>query len=143
MSLQDKLSSYKLNSAYTEGVDFALDEAPDVVFRVILPGQFNRAYMADLYNSMDIDVDDDGTVNRNAGNLVETSRAQEVAFMEHCLVSIDGEPAPEDFLTEYPKAVRELIEKANEATLQLEGDVENAVKKSALSSVGSKSGATG
>ena len=143
MSLKDKLSSYKLNSAYTEGVDFTLDEAPDVIFRVILPGQYNRAYMADLYNSMDIDVTEDGTVSRGESNLVETSKAQEIAFIDHCLVSIDGEPVPKDFLSEYPKAVRELVEKANEATLQLEGDVENAVKKSALSSVGSSSGAAG
>ena len=40
----NKLASYKLDKAFTDGVDIYLDAAPDCAFRVRLPSQYNRVY---------------------------------------------------------------------------------------------------
>lgn len=141
----DKLNSYKVNKAYTEGVIMHLDDAPEVNFLVKLPGPYNRAYMAAIYGSMEIDLESaEGPEDVKAKiNFMEAKEAQEKAFVSHCLVSIDGDPVPDNFLEEYPKAVEELVEKANDAVKRVEARVEDATKKLQPTSTGSIVGVTG
>jgi hypothetical protein len=133
------LSKYKLNKAFTEGVDIRLDDAPDVVFRVKLPSQYNRAYTQAMYSSMEFDVSDDGTV-KPGGDLVDMRYAAEDAFMNHCLISVDGEPIPSDFAEVYAPAIPELMDKAQELANAIDSKVDDAVGKSSTSSTGSTSG---
>jgi hypothetical protein len=132
------LSKYKLNKAFTEGVDIRLDDAPDVVFRVRLPSQYNRGYTQALYSGLEWSLED-GEV-KTGGSMIATRYVQTDAFMEHCLVSIDGEPVPDSFAEEYPEAVSELMNKTSELVEELESKVESTVGKSQTSSPGSESG---
>lgn len=135
----DKLSKYKLDKAFTEGVEVRLDEAPDVVFLVRLPSRYNRAYQQALYAGIDLQRDDDGNVVTSQEILV-TRWAQEDAFVEACLISKDGEPLPENFGRDYPEAVAELMEKASKLGRAIEDKVESSVKKSPGLSTGSADG---
>lgn len=139
MSL-DKLKAYRINSAYTEGVDIYLDDARDVAFRVVLPGPYNRPYIAELYSDINISFDEDDTAT---SNLIVAANAQIEAFMKHCLISIDGEPPPENFERDYPKALEELMKKAQELVVKIESEVEKASKKLSPTSIGNVGGATG
>jgi len=137
----EKLGKYRVDKAFTEGVQLSLDEAPSVIFIVRLPGQYNRAYMAGLYGAIEVDFNEKGESSTTT-NVLAARDLQEAAFVSHCLVSIDGEPLPGDFAAEYPKAVDELMGKANDALATIEGVVEDAVKKSRPSLVGSADGAS-
>ena len=141
MSL-DKLSKYKVNKAFTEGVDIYLDDAPDVCFKVRLPGQYNRAYMAEMYGSIEVDFTEDGEAKTKT-NVLKARDTQERAFLKHCIISIDGEPAPDDFVINFPAALEELSSKAVKLLEGLEKAVDEGAKKSQPSLVGSESGATG
>lgn len=133
------LDHYKIDKAFTEGVEIRLDGAPDTVFLVKLPSQYNRGYTRAMYSGLRWDIDDDGQV-KAGGSLVETRYVQEDAFMEYCLISIDGEPVPENFLQEYPAAVTELMTKTSDLVQSLEEKVSTTVKKSQASSTGKRSG---
>lgn len=132
------LDSYKLDKAFTEGVEIRLDNAPDTVFLVKLPSQYNRGYTQALYSGLDWDIQD-GEV-KTGGSLIATRYMQEDAFMEYCLMSIDGEPVPEGFLQEYPAAVAELMSKTNDLVQDIEAKVTTTVKKSQASSSGKNAG---
>jgi len=133
------LDSYKLDKAFTEGVEIRLDDAPDTVFLVKLPSQYNRGYTQALYGGLDWSFDDNGEV-KTGGSLLATRYLQEDAFMEFCLESIDGEQVPDNFLQEYPSAVAELMSKTNDLVQSLEEKVSKSVGKSSASSSGKKSG---
>ena len=141
MSL-DKLNSYKLDSAYKDGVVINLDDAPDVDFLVKLPGPYNRPYMAALYGSMNMGLNKDGELDAKV-NIVQTRQAQEDAFLAYCLISIDGQPAPDNFAEDYPKAIEELINKSNELVERISNRVEHASKKLQPTLTGSTVGAVG
>lgn len=136
----DKLGSYKLDKAYSKGVEIRLDNAPDVVFLVRLPSMYNRSYTQALYAGMDMSVGEDGIVS-TGGNLVVAKYAQEDAFCEHCLISIDGDPVPPSFKDDYPSALAELIEKATDIASHIEEGVAESVKKSPPTSTGKVGGA--
>lgn len=133
------LDRYKLDKAFTQGVEIRLDGAPDVVFLVRLPSQYNRAYSQALYGSMSLSIGEDGKVKAD-GDLMNTRYSQVDAFLSACLVSIDGEPAPDDFATEYPEAVDELLAKANDLANSISERVNDSVAKSSASVSGSGSG---
>ncbi len=133
------LKAYKLDKAFTDGVVIRLEDAPDVAFLVRLPSGYNRAYTQAVYGGMRFDLDDEGNV-KPGGSLLETKYAQEDAFMEHCLVSIDGEPVPDNFAVDYPRALQELMSKAQELANALDEQVDDAVKKSPATSNGSTDG---
>jgi hypothetical protein len=134
----DKLKAYKLDRAFSDGVDIYLDQAPDVAFKVKLPSQYNRSYTTAIYGAMDWTLED-GKV-KSGGSVVDTRYAQESAFVEHCLISIDGEAVPDDFTNEYPAALTELMEKANELVTAIEDKVDDSVKKSPALSAGKSDG---
>ena len=138
MSLE-KLSKYKVNKAFTEGVDIYLDDAPDVCFKVRLPGQYNRQYMAEMYGAIEVSFDDGEATTKT--NVLQARDVQEKAFINHCLLSIDGEPIPDGFADEYPSALEELIIKANDLSEALTSRVDDAAKKSAPSLIGKSVGA--
>lgn len=133
------LDKYKLDKAFTEGVDIRLDDSPEDVFRVKLPSQYNRGYTQAMYSAMDWSYDDDGKV-RTGGNLMGTRFAQEDAFIKFCLVSLNGEPLPDGFADEFPRAVTELISKAQDLANEIEERVSDSTKKSSASSAGKESG---
>ena len=135
----DKLSRYKLDKGFTDGVDIILDNAPDVTFRVRLPSQYNRGYTQALYGGMEWSIGDDGSV-KPGGSLMSARYAQEDAFLAHCLLAIDGEPVPAGFRDDYPSALSELMEKATELANAIEEKVTESVKKSPTSSTGKGSG---
>ena len=135
----DKLASYKLDRAFTEGVDITLGAAPDAVFRVRLPSQYNRGYTQMLYGAMQFDISADGSV-KPQGGLMQARYAQEDAFIQHCLLSLDGEPIPDTFRTDYPAALAELMEKATALASAIEERVSDTVKKLPGTSDGSESG---
>jgi len=133
----DKLKSYRLDKAFTEGVDIILDHAPDVLFKVRLPSQYNRGYMQALYSGIELD---SLSGVKTGATLMGTKYAQQEAFVGHCMVSVDGEPVPSNFRDEYPAALDELIEKATVLAGQLDAKVEGDAKKSPPSSSGKASG---
>ncbi len=133
----DKLKAYKLDKAFTEGVDIPLDGA-DVVCRVRLPSQYNRAYTQALYSGIGFEFSDDGV--RPSGSIIDTRYAQEDAFINHCLLSIDGEDVPANFGRDYPTALSEIMEKATELANALEDKVSKSVKKSSAISTGKEAG---
>ena len=135
----DKLGKYKLDKSFTDGVLIRLDDAPDVEFMVRLPSQYNRAYTQALYGAMDWSVGDDGKVN-TGGNLMDTRYSQLDAFLAHCLLTMDGEPIPDNFATEYPEALDELMTKANELANAISERVDDSVKKSLGSASGDHDG---
>jgi hypothetical protein len=135
----NKLKAYKLDNAFTDGVDIRLDLNPDVVFLVKLPSTYNRGYSEALYSGMSMSLDDNGEV-KSGTSLVAARYVQADAFVEHCLVSIDGEPVPDDFGEVYPDAVTELISKASDLVEAIESKVADAVGKSQASSNGKPDG---
>ena len=135
----DKLSNYRIDKAFTEGVDIYLDAAPDVAFRVKLPSQYNRGYTNSLYGGMGFKIGESGQVETDT-SIMKAKFAQEDAFIEHCMVSMDGDPIPDDFATQYPTALEELMKKSNELASDIEAGVSDAVKKSPTSLTGSESG---
>jgi len=135
----NKLKAYKLNKAFTDGVEIRLDDAPDVLFLVRLPSTYNRGYSEALYSGMSMSLDDDGQVKTESSIMV-ARYVQEDAFVEHCLISMDGEPIDADFQAEYPEAVAELIRKAADLVEDIESKVTDAVGKSQASSNGKADG---
>ena len=133
------LKAYKLDKAFTEGVDIRLDEAPEVVFKVRLPSQYNRGYTQALYGSLEWSTDSTGNF-KTGGDLMKTRWAQEDAFMSNCLLSMDGEPIPDNFADEYPAAVQELMEKATDLVSDIEERVSSSAKKSSTTSTGKDAG---
>ena len=136
-----KLAAYKLDKSFTDGVTIRLDNAPDVEFAVVLPSPYNRAYSQALYGAMNWSMED-GKV-QTGGGIMDTRYAQEDAFLDHCLKSIDGEPAPENFRTDYPEALAELMVKAEELAEAVTDKVDTSVKKSPASSDGKDNGQDG
>ena len=134
-----KLEAYKLNKAFTDGVEIRLDQAPDVVFLVKLPSSYNRGYSEALYSGLSMSMDDKGQMKTDT-SLVTARYVQVDAFVDSCLVSIDGEPVPDNFQQEYPDAISELMEKASELVEDIESKVTEAVGKSSASSSGSPDG---
>ena len=132
------LDAYKLDKAFTEGVEIRLDDAPDVVFLVRLPSQYNRAYSQAMFGSMEFDLDSGGV--KPKVDILDTKYAQQDAFINHCVVSMDGEPLPDNFINDYPSAVDELVEKAGDLAAAIERGVDDSVKKSQPSSTGKGSG---
>jgi len=132
------LESYKLDKAFTDGVDIRLDNAPEVVFKVRLPSQYNRGYTQAMYASIEWSMGPDGI--KTGSSLMATKFAQEDAFMANCLISMDGDPIPAGFQDEYPAAVEELMRKANELTKEIDEKVEDSVKKSPALSSGKANG---
>ena len=65
------LDSYKLDKAFTDGVEIRLDDAPDIVFLVKLPSQYNRGYTQALYSGLEWDISEDGEVK--TGGSLESS----------------------------------------------------------------------
>jgi hypothetical protein len=122
------LEAYKLDKAFTEGVDIRLDGAPDVVFKVKLPSQYNRGYTQAMYASIDWSMGSDGI--KTGGSLMSTKFAQEDAFVSNCIISMDGEKLPANFQAEYPAALDELMTKANDLARAIDEKVEDSVKKS-------------
>lgn len=135
----DKLVKYKIDKAFTEGVDIRLDDAPEVCFRVRLPSQYNRGYTNKLYSGMNLKISEDGKVNSDA-NVMDAKYASEDAFVDHCLVSMDGDPIPDSFAADYPTALSELIGKATELAAEIEARVSDTAKKSPSLSDGKESG---
>ncbi len=136
-----KLAKYQVDKAFTEGVELFLDDALDCPFLVKLPGEYNRPYIVELYGAIEVDFDADGET-RAKTNVMAAREGQINAFVKHCIVSVDGEPTPDGFATEYPKAVSELMTKANSALEALQEDVEEAAKKSQPTLVGNQAGVT-
>jgi hypothetical protein len=135
----NKLKAYKLDKSFTEGVEIRLDDAPDVVFLVRLPSMYNRGYSQALYGGMSMSLDEKGEVKTGASMMV-ARYVQEDAFVEHCLVSMDGESIDSDFQAEYPEAIAELITKSGELVAAIEDKVSDAVGKSPASSSGKVDG---
>jgi hypothetical protein len=135
------LESYRLDKAFTEGVEIRLDDAPDVVFMVKLPSQYNRGYSQALYSAIDWSMGADGI--KTSGALMTTKYAQEDAFVANCLISMDGEPIPKNFSEEYPAAVEELQRKAQELASALDEKIHDNVEKSAALSNGKANGRGG
>ena len=135
----DKLARYKLDSAFTDGVEIYLDDAPDCCFLVKLPSQYNRGYTNAVYAGMSFQVDANG-ISKGKANITDARFGQQDAFIAHCIVSMDGEPLPNDFVKQYPKAVDELMIKANEMAAEIQERVEVSVKKSSTLSGGSEAG---
>ena len=133
------LDSYKVDKAFTTGVELRLDAAPDDIFLVRLPSMYNRGYSQAVYSGMDLTPDADGNVGTGV-NMMIAKYARDDAFVEQCLVSLNGEPIPQGFIDDYPTAVAELLEKADALTAQLEAKVNDAVKKSQPTSAGKKGG---
>lgn len=136
------LDRYKLDKAFTEGVDLRLDDAPDDVFRVRLPSKYNRPYSQGLYGGSAIPLDEKGEL-KGASGLIAWGHAQFDAFVQHCMISLNGEPIPADFHETHPAAVEELMEKAAEQAADLDEKVSLTVKKSSASSSGKASGQDG
>ena len=134
----NKLKAYKLDKAFTDGVDIRLDNA-DVVCRVCLPSQYNRGYTQALYSGIGFEFNDDGLV-KPSGSLMDTRYAQEDAFVQHCLMLIDGDPVPAGFAAEYPSLLVELMEKSTELANAIEEKVNSTVKKSQPISTGNETG---
>lgn len=138
----DKLSSYKLDRAFTDGVEIVLDDAPDCIFMVRLPSAtYNRDYARAIFEGMAMDVGSEGEVKMGKVNMVVAKQVQDDAFVDHCIKSIDNKPVPKHFLRDYPTAVAELLEKANALTAKLEEKIADSVKKSEATSNGSSDGA--
>jgi len=135
----NKLKAYKLNKAFTDGVEIRLDDAPDVVFLVRLPSTYNRGYSEALYSGMSMSLDDDGQV-KTGSSLMVARYVQEDAFVEFCLVSMDGDTIDADFQADYPDAVAELMRKAGDLVEALESKVTEAVGKSQASLTGKADG---
>jgi hypothetical protein len=135
-----KLGAYKLDKAFTKGVEIVLDDAPEVIFIVKLPSMYNRAYTQALYSCMDISLTSDGKVEAGTAGIMVAKYAQEEAFVDHCIVSMDGEKLPDDFIDEYPGAVEELIAKATDMATAIDEGVNESVKKSQPTSTGKGSG---
>lgn len=135
----DKLKHYKLDRAFTDGVEIRLDNATDVAFLVRLPSQYNRAYQQAVYEGIDISTDDNGNV-LTGQKILLTRWAQEDAFIRACLVSVDGGPVPANFADEYPAALAELMAKASDLVTDIEERVASSVKGSPGSSTGSDDG---
>lgn len=152
------LEQYRLDDAFTEGVDIRLDEVPDHVFRVVLPSMYLRPYAVAMADDMAaiirpaVESDDAGegvgtdvVVDIKPSpsvrfNPVEMTFRQQEAFFRHCVKSMDGEPVPADFLATYPQVVTMLREKANELAEEINERVAVTVKKSPASSDGSGTG---
>ena len=134
----NKLKGYKLNKAFTDGVAIPLDNA-EVSFMVRLPSQYNRGYQQAICSGMGMKLDEDGNAVLG-GDIMVARYAQVDAFVEHCLLSMDGEAIPDDFAIEYPDAVSELLGKATEMANDIEDKVSESVKKSSGSATGKGSG---
>lgn len=137
------LDNYKLHKAFTEGVVIRLDQAPDDAFLVKLPSQYNREYTRAQYEGVELDVSPNGEVtaaNGGAMMLLVASDNQNKAFCNHCIVSLNGKPLPNDFIDCYPEALNELMVKANEMAEEINSRVAKTVKKSQDSSTGKTSG---
>jgi hypothetical protein len=138
------LDSYKLDKAFTDGVVIFLDDAPEVAFKVKLPSPYNRGYSQALYGAMDFKIDEEGKAQA-AGNMMEARYAQEDAFIEFCIISVemvdDGESLDkQEFASGYPEGLAELMNKATELADSITEKVTTSVKKSSASSSGSETG---
>lgn len=138
----DKLKAYKVDKGYSEGVEITLDRAEGVVCLVKLPGPYNRPYMAAIYGNVRINVGADGEATGEI-QAFEARDNQERAFVEHCLLTIDNQPVPVDFIEEYPEALSELMGKASLMVEEIANRVEEGSKKSVPSLIGNTAGATG
>lgn len=139
MSLKDKFPKYRVNSAFTEGVEIQLDHYPGVVAVVRLPGQHNRPYQQAIFGSMEIDAN--GVVGMTSSSALDAKNRLVDAFIAHCIVSIAGEEPDESLRDELLPMTEELMEKATEIAANLDTVVDDASKKSLPTSIGNVGGA--
>jgi hypothetical protein len=125
----DGLNGYATNPAFYDGVTITLDDAPDYQFLVILPGADNRAYLAALAKEIGVERGE-----------IDTYLVSERLFLDHCLVSINGEPIPDNFHITHKRALKAIMAKASEMSAAIQEEVAEAEKKSVTTSNGSIDG---
>ena len=135
----DVLENYKLDRAFSEGVEIILEKAPGAVFLVKLPSTHNREFARALYSGVGFELDDSGEF-KPTGSIIEATYAQQDAFVKGCIVSVNNEPVPTGFAEKYPEALAELMEKARALADELDAGIDEAVKKPPTISSGNKSG---
>jgi hypothetical protein len=133
----NKLAAHRAPSAVIDGVVIRLDGLPDVAFLVRLPSRDNRAHLAAqarLFDDVEIDEKTGRPVGLRPAKSIEITEGKMDAFYETCLVSVDGEEvSPDDWaklVREYPKVVAELMDKASAMAREVDGEAEEAEKKS-------------
>lgn len=117
------LDSYKLPLCLVEGVEFALDAAPEVKVKVKLPINANKAYSIGWAKRLPIK---NGALDASPFDVVDAQRKE---FFESQVISITGVKKMESFWAEYPLAMDEIWEKVQAALPayqdQLEADLKN------------------
>jgi hypothetical protein len=133
------LALYRVPDSARIGVDIALKQYPDVVFRVKLPSKHNRAYTRALRQAMfaGARMDASGQVDVSSVDITQITDARIGAFAEHCLcMPLPTGMTREMLADEYYPALEELFETASDMADAADAEGEKAAKKSRPSSSG-------
>ncbi|CAB4132239.1 hypothetical protein UFOVP139_54 [uncultured Caudovirales phage] len=116
------LDKYKLPLCMVDGVEFALDDAPEVKVTVRMPIQANKKFSFGWARRLPIK---DGVLEASPFDVVA---AQKVEFFETQIVKIEGVDKPETFWKDYPLALEEIWEKVQAALPEYQDQLEEEAK---------------
>ena len=127
----DPLGNYRLPLQVSTGVWIGLDRS-DVKFRVLLPSQLNRAFVAAHRRRITkgVAITKDGDVDVSAIELADAVDAQILAFAETCIVECSAPEVDLPSLNDtHPQAVSELFDKAVALAAEHGEETEEVAKK--------------
>lgn len=116
------LEKYKLPLCLIDGVQFELDDAPEVKVTVKMPINANKQFSLGWAKRLIIK---NGEINASPFDVID---AQQKEFFASQIISIEGVKKPETFWSDYPLAMDEIWNKAKDALPKYEKQLEVEAK---------------
>lgn len=116
------LDKYRLPLCMVDGVEFTLDDAPEVKIKVKMPINANKQFSFGWAKRLPIKL---GQIDASPFDVVQAQRNE---FFESQIISIQGVKKPDSFWTDYPLALDEIWEKVQAAMPQYQTQLETELK---------------
>lgn len=116
------LDNYKLPLCLVDGVEFTLDDAPEVKVTVRMPIDANRKFAVGWAKRLPMK---NGQFDASPFDVVEIQKTE---FFESQIIKIVGVKKPESFWTDYPLALEEIWTKVRDALPNYQAQLETETK---------------
>lgn len=117
------LDKYKLPLCLTEGVEFTLDDAPEVKITIAMPIAANRKFSFGWAKRLPMN--QDGTFDANPFDVMEAQREE---LVESCILKVEGVESKETLFKDYPLIIDELWNKVQAVLPTYEKRLETEAK---------------
>jgi hypothetical protein len=116
------LEKYKMPLCLIDGVEFTLDDAPEVKITVKMPINANKQFSFGWAKRLPVK---NGSIDASPFDVVEAQRTE---FFGSQIIKIDGVEKPKSFWADYPLAMDEIWDKVQAALPKYQEQLETESK---------------